>query len=142
MRDRNSQVGGDHYKKRKIQPFDIIDEYEMTPYEAAVLKYLLRHKDKNGKEDILKLIDYAHCIIDRVYPEGDESIMDVAGKIQQLVVDTGYNNITTLTNCFNTIYRTVKDDNLAIGILSEYVQMAVNKDKDLITLVNRKYYPF
>lgn len=68
MRDKDKQIGGDHYSKRKIQPFDIIDEYNLDFYEANVLKYLLRHKDKNGREDILKLIDYAECVIDRQYP--------------------------------------------------------------------------
>ena len=74
MRSKETQIGGDHYSKRKIQPFDIIDEYDLDYYEGAALKYLLRHKDKNGKEDLLKLKDYADCIIDRQYPEKKEII--------------------------------------------------------------------
>ena len=53
MRDKKQQVGGDHYSKHSIQPFDIIDEYNLDYYEGAALKYLLRHKDKNGKVTIL-----------------------------------------------------------------------------------------
>jgi len=67
MRSKDTQVGGNHYCKRVIQPFDIIDEYELDFYEANALKYLLRHKSKNGKEDLLKAKDYLDCVIDRHY---------------------------------------------------------------------------
>ena len=69
MREKSNQIGGDHYSKHSIQPFCIIDEYNLDYYEGAALKYLLRHRDKNGKEDLLKLKDYVDCIIDRQYPE-------------------------------------------------------------------------
>lgn len=39
-----TQVGGDHYVKHKIQPWDIIDEYGLSFYEGNVVKYLLRQK--------------------------------------------------------------------------------------------------
>ena len=74
MREKSNQIGGDHYSKHSIQPFCIIDEYNLDYYEGAALKYLLRHRDKNGKEDLLKLKDYVDCIIDRQYPEKKEII--------------------------------------------------------------------
>lgn len=49
-----TQVGGDHYVKRKIGPWDIWREYDMNAFEGAVLKYLLRWRDKNGVEDLKK----------------------------------------------------------------------------------------
>lgn len=52
------QVGGDHYAKHTIQPWDIIDEYGLNFYEGNVLKYLLRRKG-NRVEDLKKLIHYA-----------------------------------------------------------------------------------
>ena len=58
----DKQVGGDHYKKQTIQPWDIIDEYELDFYEGNALKYLLR--DKSGtigntrKEDLEKAKHY------------------------------------------------------------------------------------
>lgn len=73
MRSRKEQISGDHYSKRSIQPFDIINEYNLDFYEGNALKYLLRHKEKNGKEDLLKLKDYVDCIIDMQYPEDDTS---------------------------------------------------------------------
>lgn len=52
------QVGGNHYVKHCIQPWDIIDEYNLDYYEGCVLKYLLRDKD-NRKQDLEKAI---HCL--------------------------------------------------------------------------------
>lgn len=39
-----TQVGGDHYVKHQIQPWHIIDEYNLSFYEGNVVKYLLRQK--------------------------------------------------------------------------------------------------
>lgn len=55
------QVGGSHYKKYKIQPLVFMHVNQIPPVEANICKYVLRHKDKNGKEDLLKarhLIDF------------------------------------------------------------------------------------
>ena len=49
-----TQVGGDHYVKRSIGPWDVWQEYGMNAFEGAVLKYLLRWRDKNGVEDLRK----------------------------------------------------------------------------------------
>ena len=38
------QIGGNHYKKHKIQPWHIVDEYNLDYYLGSALKYLLRHK--------------------------------------------------------------------------------------------------
>lgn len=51
------QVGGDHYKKKKIQPWDIIDEYDLNFYEGNALKYLLRTKS-DRLEDLKKCLHY------------------------------------------------------------------------------------
>lgn len=63
------QVGGNHYIKYKIQPrrygIDNNLSYDLT----NALKYMTRHKDKNGKQDLLKAI---HCIqleIEECYPD-------------------------------------------------------------------------
>jgi len=57
------QVGGDHYKKYKIQPWDIIDEYGLNYYEGNALKYLLRTKN-NRVEDLQKAIHYIEKLIE------------------------------------------------------------------------------
>ena len=53
------QIGGNHYKNYKIQPIEFFMANQ-TPYtEAAIIKYILRYKDKNGIEDLNKV---AHLI--------------------------------------------------------------------------------
>ena len=61
---RDMQIGGDHYQ-RDIQPWDIIDCYNLTFYEGNVIKYVLRHREKNGIEDLKKAKHYLEkCIED------------------------------------------------------------------------------
>ena len=52
----NKQIGGSHYKKFKIQPSEFVIENELLYPEGCVIKYIIRHRLKNGKEDLLKAI--------------------------------------------------------------------------------------
>ena len=38
------QVGGSHYSKHKIQPWHIIEEYDLNFWEGNVIKYIVRRK--------------------------------------------------------------------------------------------------
>lgn len=58
------QIGGSHYSKRTIQPWDIISEYGLDYWAGNVIKYVLRHKDKNGKEDLEKAKHYLEYMIE------------------------------------------------------------------------------
>jgi hypothetical protein len=60
---RDTQVGGTHYQN-KIQPFDIIDAWELDFYEGNVLKYLLRYRYKNGSQDLKKAQHYLQKVIE------------------------------------------------------------------------------
>jgi len=63
------QVGGDHYKKYQIEPIDFLHLNKIPVIEAGIIKYVIRHRDKNGREDLLKarhLIDY---LLEADYPE-------------------------------------------------------------------------
>jgi hypothetical protein len=58
----STQIGGDHYCKRNIQPWDVIGEYELDFWLGNVIKYVLRHESKGGVEDLKKArhyLDYA-----------------------------------------------------------------------------------
>ena len=64
-----AQYGGNHYKDKAIQPWEVWEAYEMNGWEASALKYLLRYKSK-GKplEDLYKCrhnIDYLIAKIER-----------------------------------------------------------------------------
>jgi hypothetical protein len=63
------QVGGNHYKDYKIQPIEFIIANNIGFIEGNVIKYVCRHKDKNGKEDILKAIHYLRLLLNSQYPE-------------------------------------------------------------------------
>jgi hypothetical protein len=69
---KEKQVGGDHYAKMAIQPVDFIEENNLTFLQGNVIKYIVRHQDKHGKQDLLKAIHYIELMIERHYPEGDE----------------------------------------------------------------------
>jgi hypothetical protein len=68
----NTQVGGGHYKKYKIQPITFFMENRIPFAEASVIKYVLRHADKNGEEDIDKAIHILQIIKGR-YIEDKET---------------------------------------------------------------------
>ena len=63
----NKQIGGSHYKKMKIQPSKFVIENELLFPEGSVIKYICRHRFKNGKEDLLKAIHFIEMIIERDY---------------------------------------------------------------------------
>ena len=61
------QVGGDHYSKLKIQPVDYILQNNLGYLEGNVVKYVTRHLDKNGVQDIDKAIHYLEMIKEKHY---------------------------------------------------------------------------
>lgn len=57
----SQQIGGGHYKQYAIEPIDFFHHNEIPTVEAGICKYVIRHSNKNGSEDLLKarhLIDY------------------------------------------------------------------------------------
>lgn len=65
MPARDQQVGGNHYAKHKIQPWDVIAEYNLDFWLGNVVKYVLRHQDKGGVEDLEKALHYLRYAIER-----------------------------------------------------------------------------
>ena len=61
------QVGGKHYLKYKIQPSKFVVENKLLYPEGNVIKYILRHSDKGGKEDLEKAKHFIDMIIERDY---------------------------------------------------------------------------
>ena len=66
------QVGGKHYIKYKIQPSKFVVENKLLYPEGNVIKYILRHQNKGGKEDLLKAMHFIEMIIERDYEEKKE----------------------------------------------------------------------
>jgi len=54
----NEQVGGTHYKKYNLQPVEFAMKHKLSFCCGNMLKYLVRYKDKNGVEDLRKVLHY------------------------------------------------------------------------------------
>ena len=72
MSSYKKQIGGKHYLKYKIQPSRFVVENKLLYPEGCVIKYILRHQDKGGKQDLLKAKHFIDMIIERDYEEEKE----------------------------------------------------------------------
>jgi hypothetical protein len=61
--------GGKHYQGFVIQPAEFIIKNKLPFAEGNVIKYTLRHRNKNGAEDIKKAIHYLKMILEIEYGE-------------------------------------------------------------------------
>ena len=64
MTANDKQVGGDHYKDKAIQPWDFIIGNELAYLEGCIVKYISRHRDKGGLEDLHKARHYLDKLIE------------------------------------------------------------------------------
>jgi hypothetical protein len=60
------QEGGDHYSKHKIQPYTFIAANHLSFFQGNVIKYVVRYQDKNGVEDLKKIIHYCQLEIEEM----------------------------------------------------------------------------
>lgn len=58
------QVGGDHYRKLKIQPIEYIHANNIPFAEGCAIKYLTRWRDKGGLKDLEKARHFIDLLID------------------------------------------------------------------------------
>ena len=68
MKASEIQQGGEHYKKYAIQPTEFIHANNVGFIEGNVIKYVLRHRDKNGLEDLKKAKHYIELLMEFEYP--------------------------------------------------------------------------
>lgn len=66
-RETNRQIGGTHYKKCAIEPVEYIHANGLDFNEGSIVKYISRHRNKNGAEDIRKIKDYCDIILELDY---------------------------------------------------------------------------
>ena len=58
----DKQVGGNHYKRYAIQPAQFALANGLDYAQANAIKYIVRHKDKNGVQDLDKAIHYVELL--------------------------------------------------------------------------------
>lgn len=62
----NKQVGGNHYDM-PIPPVEYIYKNKLGFMEGNVVKYVSRHRQKNGKQDLEKAKHYIDMLIEMEY---------------------------------------------------------------------------
>lgn len=67
MKASEQQIGGNHYKEFAIQPTEFIAKNNIGFIEGNVIKYVCRHKSKNGRQDIEKAIHYLNLLLEYEY---------------------------------------------------------------------------
>jgi hypothetical protein len=65
----DKQVSGSHYKDKGIQPIVYIHANNLGFCEGNVIKYVTRHKEKNGAADIKKAIHYLELLLELEYKD-------------------------------------------------------------------------
>ena len=69
----DKQVSGNHYKDKGIQPIVYIHANNLGFCEGNVIKYVTRHKEKNGAADIKKAIHYLELLLELQYQDKTSS---------------------------------------------------------------------
>ena len=59
----DKQIGGSHYKKFLIQPYEFISKNALSFFQGNVIKYVCRYKNKAGIQDLEKIIHYCELEI-------------------------------------------------------------------------------
>lgn len=69
VRSKSPQVGGTHYTKLAIDPYEYAHRNGLGMLQGNVVKYVTRYKNKNGKEDLEKAMNTLQRLIDMEYPK-------------------------------------------------------------------------
>ena len=72
MNPLDTQVGGDHYKNKAIQPIEYIMANKLDFCEGNVVKYITRWRDKGGVETLEKIKQYVDFLIMEEKKNGKE----------------------------------------------------------------------
>lgn len=67
-----TEVGGTHYGDMPIEPWDFIYANHIPFDEGSAIKYLCRHKKKNGAEDVRKAISFCEHILETQYGKEEQ----------------------------------------------------------------------
>jgi len=65
----DKQISGDHYKSCGIQPIEYIHANGLDYFEGNAVKYITRHRKKNGRADIEKAIHYLELLLELEYKD-------------------------------------------------------------------------
>jgi hypothetical protein len=66
-------ISPDYYKKGNIEVTDFILDQSMSFLEGNIVKYLVRHKEKSGIDDLRKARWYLDKLIEEQLKHGEEN---------------------------------------------------------------------
>ena len=64
MAANDTQVAGNHYKGKAIQPWDYIVSNKLGYLEGNIIKYISRYSEKGGLADVYKAKHYIEKLIE------------------------------------------------------------------------------
>lgn len=78
-----AQEGGGHYKNRGIQPIEYSEANNLGACQHSVVKYITRHQDKNGIEDLSKIIHFT--FLEAFFKYGEQGSTELKEKVLKLL---------------------------------------------------------
>ena len=82
------QIGGSHYKSFAIEPWTFVQENNLNPFQANVIRYACRYKNKGGIQDLEKIIHYCEMEKDFIKKKNDDvthaEVEEFAAEIAQM----------------------------------------------------------
>ena len=79
------QIGGSHYKSFAIEPWTFVQENNLNPFQANVIRYACRYKNKGGIQDLEKIIHYCEMEIDFMRKKEQELVSQ--GEVEELAAE-------------------------------------------------------
>lgn len=134
----DEQVGGHHYKDRRLQPWDL-DRYGVGGLEWTTIKYVSRYREKDGLLDLQKAEHYLQKIIEERRVHGRQNRVASLSISQEVSVD--YADQWALPSTERAIvavllgWRDIEDLQTALGYVREliaaYASVITKVDRDV-----------
>ena len=67
------QIGADHYKNYSIQPVEFCMMNRLDYCQSNIIKYVVRFRDKGGKQDLLKAKHYLELLWEMEYGQDNKT---------------------------------------------------------------------
>ena len=77
------QQSGNHYKNGKIQPIEYSERNNLSMCQGNIVKYITRHKEKNGIDDLAKVVHYA--LLEALFVYGEDGTTELRDKVDSLI---------------------------------------------------------
>ena len=77
------QQPGSHYKNGKIQPIEYSERNHLSVCQGNIVKYTTRHKEKNGVDDLAKVVHYA--LLEALFVYGEDGATELRDKVDSLI---------------------------------------------------------